>query len=54
MDNKVIKILKQGTIKGNLLKLPSIQLEKKLYEPIPLWENKNTFYPPIFFVEIIE
>ena len=30
MDNEVIEILEQGTIEGNLFKLPPIQLERKL------------------------
>ena len=34
MDNEVIEILEQGTIEGNIFKLPSIQLERKLYEKV--------------------
>ena len=56
IQSEVVHIAqKPATIINVVGKWPDgFRYEVKLDEPIPLWGNKDTFYPPVFFVEIIE
>ena len=46
---------KKGTIVSVLGKLPDgFRYEVRLDNPIALWRNKDTFYPPVFLVDILK